>query len=319
MLTTISNRANVSIMHPTPRILAALSVATLAATTLAACSSTDAAEGPDDAFSVVASTAIWGDVAESVVTDPEAEVEAIVEDSQIDPHSFEPAAADLARANESDVMVVGGGGYDSWLYSVVEDATIVHALPLIDHGHEGHEGHDHGEISTVDGNEHIWFDTDAVSAVAEDLAATAQEIDPTIEADAAAVTEQMDALAERIANLPALNVAQTETIGDYIIDDSPMTDVTPESYRSAALSHTDPAASDLAAFLELIDSGELDLLLYNPQTGTDMSERIRTAAEEAGVAVVEIGETPPEGTDFLDYFSQVVDSLENTTAVADIK
>ena len=45
-----------------------------------------------------------------------------------------------------------------------------------------------------------------------------------------------------------------------------------------------------------------------------MSERIRDAAEDAGVPVVEIGETPPEGTDFLDYFHQIIDELETVAA-----
>lgn len=317
-LTIIFIKDNDGVMHPVPRrrasraATAALAVCALA---LTACSTTgEAAE--DDGLSVVTSTAIWGDVADAVLTDQDAAVHPIVEARNVDPHSFEPAAADLVRASEADLVVVGGGGYDAWLYRDLAEGgdgpEVIHALPLAGHDHSHDDGHDHDHDH--ESNEHIWYDTEAVAAVASDLAAAVTALDPEAEVDAQPVIDEMAALAERVAALPDLRVAQTETIADYLVADSGMKDVTPESYRSAALRHTEPAAADLAAFLELIDSGDLELLIHNPQTKTDMSERIRDAAEDAGVPVVEIGETPPEGTDFLDYFHQIIDELETVAA-----
>lgn len=280
----------------------ALATVTAAALTLAGCSSAAAPAPQNDGLSIVASTAIWADVASAVA--PDAEVSAIVGDANVDPHSFEPAAADLAGAASADVVVANGGGYDAWLYKAVDQEKIVHALPLVEGHDHDHEGHDHeGELETVDGNEHIWYDTDAVTIVAEDIAAATG-------GDASAVTEEMAALKAKIEALPAINVAQTETIGDYIIDDSHMTDVTPEGYRQTQLNHGEPTAADLAAFLEVIESGEVDLLLYNPQTQTDLTGQIRDAALDAGITVVEIGETPPADMDFLEYFHQIVDALD---------
>lgn len=287
----------------------ALVITTTAALALAGCSSAAAPAPESDATTIVASTAIWADVASAVA--PDAEVSAIVGDANVDPHSFEPAATDLARAADADLVVANGGGYDAWLYEAIEQDKIVHALPLIAHSHgeedHSHEGHDHeAEIETVDGNEHIWYDTDAVTVVAEDIAAATG-------GDASALVEEMAALKQKIEALPALRVAQTETIGDYIIDDSAMTDVTPEGYRQTQLNHGEPAAADLAAFLDLIESGGVDLLIHNPQTQTDLTDQIRNAAEEAGVAVVELGETPPEGTDFLQHFNEIVDDISAAT------
>ncbi|MDR7330258.1 metal ABC transporter solute-binding protein, Zn/Mn family [Corynebacterium guangdongense] len=307
-------------MTPTPRT-ATLAAVTAAALLLASCSpATGAAgdaEGTAGAATIVASTAIWADVAQAVA--PDADVSAIVGDANVDPHSFEPSAADLARAASADVVVANGGGYDSWLYQVVDQDKIVHALPLVDgHGHDAEDEHadeppaedehaDHGHsveggLDTVDGNEHIWYDTDAVTLVAEDIAGT-------VGGDASAVVADMAELKTRIEALPPLRVAQTETIADYIIDDSPMTDVTPAGYRQTQLNEGEPTAADLAAFLDLVEAGEVDLLIYNPQTTTDLTGRIRTAAEDAGVTVIELGETPPAGTDFLTYFRQVVEEI----------
>lgn len=335
---------------PLSRLIATLSVATLAGAGLTACNSDDSsAAAGGDALTVVASTSVWANVAEAVLDD--ADVSAIVEDSAIDPHSFEPTAGNIADAINADILVVGGGGYDSWIYEpVVDDAgeeSIVHALPLTSHDHdhdhgeeghdhdhdheghdhegdnhdhesEGHEGHDHAaEIHSVDGNEHIWFDVDAVSVVAEDIATRAHEVNPDAKADATDVVSKMDDLRTRLEALPEAHVAQTESIGDYLIDDSSLHDVTPEGYRHAILNHTSPAAADLAAFLDVIEAGDVDILLFNPQTANDLTKRVRTAAEEAGVTIVEIGEVPPNGTDFLDYFEQVVSDLEEAAESAD--
>ncbi|MDO5454794.1 MAG: zinc ABC transporter substrate-binding protein, partial [Corynebacterium sp.] len=244
-LTIIFIKGDDGDMHPAPRrrvSRAATAVLAVGALALTACSSTgEAAE--DAGLDVVTSTAIWGDVAEAVLTDQDAEVHAIVEARNVDPHSFEPAAADLVRASEADLVVVGGGGYDAWLYRDLAEGgdgpEVIHALPLAGHDHSHDDGHDHDHDH--ESNEHIWYDTEAVAAVASDLAAAVTALDPEAEVDAQPVIDEMAALAERVAALPDLRVAQTETIADYLVADSGMKDVTPESYRSAALRHTEPA------------------------------------------------------------------------------
>ncbi|STC68817.1 metal ABC transporter solute-binding protein, Zn/Mn family [Corynebacterium pilosum] len=333
-------------MKLTRTIFATLAAGALA---LAGCSSDSADTSPDtsanaspeasgEGLNIVASTSIWGDIASAVVTDQDATITPIISGNTVDPHHFEPAAADLAKAAEADIVVVGGGGYDAWLYEVVDEEKIVHALPLIEHSHDhdhehdhdhahseehahdeehahyhdahaDHEGHDHGPIEMIDGNEHIWYDTDAVEYVAEEIEAAAKAIDPDIEADAQPVLDRMAAMDEMIKELPAAQVTQSESVADYIIHDSALTDVTPESYRKAILSHTEPAAADLAEFLETLNSEPVDMLIFNPQTATDTATRIRDAAEENDIAIVEIAETPEEGTNFLDYFEDRVNAL----------
>ena len=361
-----------ALLRPT----AALFAATLGAATLTACSSDgSSADGSDgssdkDTIHVVASTSIWADVAEAVVdtaqTDVNIDVEAIVTGNGVDPHHFEPTAADIAKANEADVIIAGGGGYDAWLYQAVENQDeIIHALPLTehhhDHGHshdeehehsheEGHEhshdhsheeghdeghdhsheeGHEHGDVETVtmdeakkiaqddpsqitniDGNEHVWYDAAAIEKVASDVADMVNETNPDAKASADPLVKRVEEIKQRVEKLPQRNYAQTEPIADYIFKYTDSTDATPEDYRKATVSEGEPTAADLAAFLEDIKSGKIDLLVFNPQTETDMAARIRDAAKEQNIPVVEIGETPPENTNFLDYYDESVSALE---------
>lgn len=271
--------------------------------TLAACSTSPDNPDSSDNPGIVTSTSVWADVASAVL--PDTPVTAIVTDSAIDPHSFEATASDLAAAMNADMVVVGGGGYDAWLYRPLEgrsEATLIHALPLEGHAEHGdHETHDH------EANEHIWFDVDAVSAVAEDIAQQGG-------GDAGEVVADLAELKSRLDALPKASVAQTETVADYLIEDSGLTDVTPASYRSAALNHANPAAGDVAAFLQAIEDGEVDVLIHNPQTQTDLTASLRDAARARGIPVVEVSEVPPAGVNFFDYFHRVVDDLENAVS-----
>ena len=372
MTTSFSRRA---FRRPTALLFAA----TLGAATLSACSSSgDNADGGSDAGSdketiqVVASTSIWADVAQAVVntaqTDVNIDVHAIVSGNSVDPHHFEPTAADIARANEADVIIAGGGGYDAWLYQAVKNQDqIIHALPLTahdhgdhahdhdghghgeehDHAHEehahdhdehGHDEHDHGEghdhdhahegetvtmdeakkiaaehpeqITNIDGNEHVWYDAAAIEKVATEVAELVNETNPEAKATADPLVERVEGLKARIEKLPQRNYAQTEPIADYIFKYTDSTDATPEGYRKATVAESEPTAADLARFLEGIKQDKIDLLIFNPQTETDMTKRIRAAAEDKNIPVVEIGETPPEDTNFLDYYEEVVNALE---------
>lgn len=313
--------------------LAALSVGALAFVSACSTATSDEAsdygsEGGNDTLNIVASTSIWGDVAQSIADSAEGvdvEVTSIVEGNNMDPHHFEPTAADLARAGEADVIVVGGGGYDAWLYDAIEDQDkIIHALPLTAHSHdhgdkEGHDhdhDHDHGEeglshdVSSIDGNEHIWYDPTAVMEVAHEIAEHINEANPDAQASDEEVVSLVSDLDSRLHALPEVTYTQTEPIADYMLAHTDMTDATPEGYRHATLSHGEPAAADLAAFIDELKAGDVDVLIYNPQTQTDMTSRIRTTAEDEGIQVVEIGETPPDNQNFFEHFEEVVSSLE---------
>lgn len=295
--------------------------------TLAGCSSTDSAD--EETIKIVASTSIWADVAQEVIDsaqgqDVKIEVEPIVKGNGIDPHHFEPTAADIAKANEADALIVGGGGYDSWLYQAVKNQDdIIHALPLTDHGKLDEQPDvvtaaeakdiakkEPSKVTNIEGNEHVWYDAAAIEKVATEVADLVNEESPEAKASADPLLERIESITARVEKLPERNYAQTEPIADYIMKYTSSTDVTPKGFRKATVSEGEPTAADLARFLEAIKEDKVDLLIYNPQTETDISSRIHKAAEERHIPIVEIGETPPEGTNFLDYYEQAVDHIE---------
>lgn len=199
---------------PTRRVAGMLGALTLALG-LTACGSTD--EKKDDAgtsgIRIVASTGVWGAVAKEVAGE-HAGVVSIVDAASGDPHSFEVSPADAARISDADIVLVNGGGYDTWASDAAKNGKqkqVIDAYSLVgtnenlghgdhahDHGapgdtqekqptpgHEGHEGHDHGTADHDHAghdhgttNEHVWYDPDVVDAVAGKLAEALAEKDP---------------------------------------------------------------------------------------------------------------------------------------------
>lgn len=300
---------------------------------VASCSSdsTDSA-GSGDKISIVASTQIWADVADAVTDDERVEITALVKGNDMDPHSFEPSAMDMAKAEKADIIVVGGGGYDSWLYSKVDEKKVIHALELSEHDHDhdhgeaghtedahaheghAHEGHDHGPLAEgAEDNEHVWYNTSALTQVAEDTAEAIKKVNPEVKVNVEGATAKIDALDKRIHALPELKFAQIHPIADHILAHTHMTDVTPAGYRAITLNHSEPTAADLNAFLEMVDKGEVELIVDTPQTKTPYSTRILEAAKAKNIPVVEVNETPALGTNFFDFFDKTIAGFESAT------
>ena len=72
------------------------------------------------------------------------------------------------------------------------------------------------------------------------------------------------------------------------------------------------SAAAVAAFLDQIERGDLDVLFVNPQSTNSATQRLADAATANNVPVVEIRETPPSGQNFLDYLEHVVDQIADT-------
>ncbi len=140
---------------------------------LAACSDDNGTEasggnGTDgDKVKIVTSTKVWADVAQAVVGDAKnVEIQPIIASNDIDPHSYQPTAADMATVEQADVLVAGGGHYDAWLTQAASGDSKKLILTAMEgdgfdghgHGEEGHddhdhEGHDHGAEGAAEKSE----------------------------------------------------------------------------------------------------------------------------------------------------------------------
>ena len=270
-----------------------LKIAAIAAgASLTACSATDQGAS-DEQPDLLATTSVWADVASAVTGD---NVDAIITGTEIDPHHFEPTAQDLAKVKAAKTLVANGGGYDHSLYSVAEQDKVIFAIPPTDE----HE-HEHGTES-LDDVEHIWYNPGKVKEVADQVAQHAGGSSDTVDA-------RMDAIEQKLAQIGHVHLAMTEPIAAGLIYGTEIHDITPDGYLHATLNESEPSAQDVAEMVNVIESGALDFLVYNPQSTNNATDRLVSAAKEHNVPIVEMSENPPAGTDFLDYMESIVDQI----------
>jgi len=313
----------------------ALALVSVAALALAGCSTPAAGEGDDSTIQVVASTNVYGSLAQQIGGD-RIEVSSIINSVTQDPHSYEATARDRLTVQKADLVIENGGGYDAFIDDLLEgsDAEVLTAVEFShdfpgnegheegdaeehDHEHaedeEGHEGHDH-----IEGfNEHVWFDPHTMIHVVEDIAAHLAELDPEGEADFTAAADDIVADLEGFeADLETIktdaagaSVFITEPLPGYLAAAAGLTDVTPEGFAEAVEEGTDVAPAVLLDALNVIDSGEVTALLTNAQTGGAETERVETAAKDAGIPVVAFTELLEDGSSYSEWMSDAIQSL----------
>lgn len=334
------------------RALAMLATTALGLGALTACGGSDAGTTGGDKPTVVASTTVYADIARQVAGG-NATVESVISDPGADPHSYEAGPADAARVAGADLVVYNGGGYDAFVDLALDNAGDVPvvrgvdeyahvtggAAPDHDHDHDaaaGTEAHAGdaapGDPAIADGvdhshdaatNEHVWFSLPTVAAVAGQVAAELSAIDPDhadeYRANAQTFGQALDPLQaqlDEIGDRGEFPYAQTERIGAHLFDSAHMIDETPRGFLTSVENDTDPAAADLAAMLALLDERRVALLAFNSQTETAVTTRVREAAEKAGVVVVDLTETLPDGVDYLTWMRDIVGSLTGALAGA---
>jgi zinc/manganese transport system substrate-binding protein len=290
--------------------------------------------GNSGLIQIVASTDVYGDIA-SRVGGEFVEVTSIISGSTQDPHSYEATAQDLLTLSKADLVIENGGGYDPFIDSMLEasgDENVVvvnasDASGLIEEGEGGPDDHA-GETKEehaahIEGfNEHVWYSFHGVEKIAAEIALRLGEID---EANAAAYEANYEAFAAEIAELEeraesmqslvaGRGAAVTEPVPNYLLEALGFENKTPSDFSEAVEEGTDVSPAVLQATLSLFDDGSVILLAYNEQTSGPITEQVRIAAENAGVAIVSLTETLPAGEDYISWMRGNLDAIEAALA-----
>ena len=273
-----------------------VAIAISAALTLSGCSTDEPirwSAGSGD-IKIVASTNVWGSVANLVAGDL-ATVDAIIYNTNQDPHSYELTARDQLLINNADIVIVNGGGYDDFIQQAVDaDST-----PAITVNAFMASGDDETR------NEHIWYDVDQTGDVAAVIAAAIESLDESkTEEVEARVADFREKLAERKAQLEALRaepktVFATEPLIDYLLEDAGYENLTPEPFMEAIEEDTDVPPAAMQESKDIMASGRVDFVCLNESTKTPQIEELLKA--NTNVAVFGFGELLIQDPDTLEY------------------
>jgi len=313
---------------------------------LAGCASTPSSDASDaadgDAVQVVASTSVYGDIVSAIAGDA-VEVTSIVTSSSQDPHSYEASASDQLTISRADLIVENGGGYDSFIDSLIEaSGSEAHVITAAEYSHdwpenEGHDqadedadataeadhDHDHGGHDHVEGfNEHVWYDPHTIEHVAE---AIAEELTELVPGEAATFERGLAAFVDGVADLEASlsdvaaahegeKIFVTEPVPMYLTAAAGLANVTPEAFSEAVEEGQDVPPATLLEATTLLAGGEVRVLIANSQTGGAETTQVIQAAEADGIPVIEFSEILPEGETYLTWMAQNIQTLEGALA-----
>jgi zinc/manganese transport system substrate-binding protein len=258
---------------------------------------------------VLASTDVWGSVAQAVAGD-HAKVTSIITSASADPHSFEASPSNAADIADASLVVYNGGGYDHWVDDVlaahpgvasIDAYSLLQAPP--------------GEPQPA--NEHVFYDLNTARAVATKIAEKLAQDDPQHAADYKSNAETFNRGADAIVQTekairtshPGAAVVATEPVAHYLLVAAGLTDKTPAGFANAVEQDTDPAPVDVAAMLDLITSRQVGAVVFNEQTVTEVTKQVQAAAQSAGIPVVGVTETLPAGKDYLSWQRDTADRL----------
>ncbi|MGQ7351749.1 metal ABC transporter solute-binding protein, Zn/Mn family [Quadrisphaera oryzae] len=265
---------------------------------------------------VVASTDVWGDVAKSVGGDA-VQVTSFISDPSQDPHSYEASARNQLAVKSAAVIVENGGGYDDFMEKLVSaagsTAPVVNAVDV-----SGKATSAGDEL-----NEHVWYDLPTTAKVAEAIAEQLGKADP---AQAATFTANAKAFADGLAPLEAqeaqvaskaagTKVGITEPVPDYLLEAMGLQVATPPAFSEAVEEGTDVSPAVLAQTEAQYTDKEVRALVYNEQTTGAETDAVKAAATAAGIPVVPVTETLPDGDTYTAWMSANISAIRTAVGL----
>lgn len=255
---------------------------------------------------IVAAENTYGDVARQI-GGAHVSVFSIVANPNQDPHEFEASASAAREIAAAAIVIVNGAGYDPWAERFLagsrsESRTVIVVADLI--------GKKAGD------NPHVWYQPNAIPALADALAHTLAERDPAHDADYGKalatfratlkpLDDKIDSLRAKYAGTP---VTATEPVFGYMAAALGLA-MRNARFQLAVMNDTEPSAAAIAAFETDLRTRAVRILFYNSQTGTALTRRMRGLAERQDIPVVGIAETEPHGKTYQEWMQSQLDDI----------
>jgi zinc/manganese transport system substrate-binding protein len=255
------------------------------------------AQAKSQTLNVVAAESVYGNIV-AQIGGTHVAVTSILDDPNADPHLYEPGTSNALAVAKAKVVIQNGLGYDAFMSRLESASPNSHRNVITI-----------SDVLRIDGknaNPHLWYDVPALNQIAAAIAHGLERADPTnaaqyrrglarFEASLAPLRDEVAALKKSFAGAP---VAYTEPVPGYLLTAAGIRNVAPDSFTKAIEDGSEPSPAAVAQMTELASGHKIRVLLYNSQTVSPITSRIRSAAQKAGIPIVGVTETLPPGQTF---------------------
>ncbi len=297
--------------------LVAASALALAGCSSSATSSPSGSASAGGTISVVASTNVYGDIAKTIGGE-HVEVTSLIADESKDPHDFEATAADQLDIQNAQLLIENGGGYDPFMATMKDSTTS--SAPLISAVTFSPEWKGSNPSEAVDGfNEHVFYDPQAIAAVADEIALQLGTLDPTdagtFTANAKAFRADIDAKVTPIlTDISKAHAGEsifvTEPVPLYLAEAAGLKNVTPSAFSEAVEQGQDVPPATLLDALTLIGSGTVKILFVNAQAAGAETTQAEAKAAEVKVPVIKASELLPDGQNYVSWMTDMATQIK---------
>jgi zinc/manganese transport system substrate-binding protein len=263
--------------------------------------------------SVVAAENVYGNIA-SQIGGSRVHVTSILSNPDADPHLYEPGTQNGLAVAEAQLVIQNGLGYDAFMQRLEGASPSKHRVVVTIADALGIRGRN--------ANPHLWYDIPKLGVIVATITNGLSRADPAGKAayasgarrflaSCAGLRVEVRSLKSRFAGTP---VAYTEPVPGYLLAAAGLRNLAPSSFTRAIEDGSEPSPAAVAAMTALIDDRKIKALLYNSQTVSPITERIRTAAVGHQIPVVGVSETLPPHLDYQQWQLQQARALATALA-----
>lgn len=238
-------------------------------------------------------------------------VSSIMNNPNVDPHSYEADTRDAALVAQSSLIVQNGLGYDDFMNKLESASPDPKRVVINVAGSLGYPPNTP--------NPHLWYDPSTMPKVAALITNTLEQQipgqTPYFAARLAAFDESLLIWQKDLAAIrqtyPGARVAVTEPVADYMLQAAGLNIATPWGFQTAIMNGTDPAPQDVAIQENLIKKRQVKALVYNLQAVDDVTTTLLQIAKANDVPVVGVYETMPSGLTYQTWMDKETKNLMN--------
>jgi zinc/manganese transport system substrate-binding protein len=260
---------------------------------------------------VVAAENFWGSIASQLGGD-KVSVRSLIVNPNVDPHAYEPTAADAIALAQARMAIVNGVGYDAWASRLL-GADPSPSRTVLDVG---------TRLDLQAGeNPHVWYSPRVVQRVIDWIVSDYQRLRPNDSryfdlrraafehTDLSAYRRLISRVRARYAGVP---VGYSESIFQPLGEALGLKLLTPSSFAQAVAEGTEVTAADKQTVDMQAQRGLIKVWVYNSQNATPDVQRVTGLVRAAHIPVTTITETLTPSSDSFEQW-QVAEllSLQN--------
>jgi zinc/manganese transport system substrate-binding protein len=246
----------------------------------------------------------------SQIGGPYVSVSAIMSNPNTDPHTFEASPSVARIVSAADLVVQNGVGYDTFM-NKIESASPNPKRKVID-------VQTLRDLPNSTPNPHLWYSPLTMPAVAKAIASDLSALDPSRSSYFTANVTKFDnslkpwlaAIAKVKSEFPNAPVADTEPVGDYMLQAAGTDIETPWTLQADIMNGVDPSPQNVSLEENLFSQHKVKVFLYNQQVTDSLTKTFLSYALKAGIPVVGVYETmPTPGYDYQSWMLAEVNAL----------